>query len=416
MSAAIPPSPASALSLVRSHPVRLIPIDRIQIGHDVVEDRVFLSKYIAFLTGKAPTHETRLSLNSIRRGFWKHSPTGWNLVEDPVATRSLKETMSVIRLDSRPVLHLYENPNASDDKRFVCPDDVTIHAAYEALGISKVPVALMGRPRNLEESCLSLRCFPRHKNDFVALLDGLVSVTHDKVPSVLGGQKPTSAIVLSRLHLVLIETKEALKLFHEPGATTFHYHHTLYSFLLRAEDYIQAMGAILDMGKPLAAAGLLRSLYELLLVFYVDWLAPGHTFKYLQMASVVSEKSWEAMCEKWRKADLAAGTSTVNAKNIKDAHMRAFRLGCVVAERARISPLGEQFHRDIYRFLSDIVHHDFSMTARYAHTLDHGDDAVDQKDFVDTILHLSDVLVAALVTRIRADIGTAPQESPTVDS
>jgi hypothetical protein len=56
------------------------------------------------------------------------------------------------------------------------------------------------------------------------------------------------------------------------------------------------------------------------------------------------------------------------------------------------------------------------MTARYAHTLDHGDDAVDQKDFVDTILHLSDVLVAALVTRIRADIGTAPQESPTVDS
>lgn len=311
----------------------------------------------------------------------------------------------MVRLGSRPVLHLYENPNSEDTKRFVCSDDAVVHAVYEKLGLSKVPVALLARPRGLEESCLSVRCFPRNGKDPIPLLEGVVPVMHELVPSILGTEKRPVTESFERLLASLSDTKLALKRFHHPGSTTLHYHHTLYSVLHRGEECVEAMHLLIEGRKPLAAAALLRSLHELVLVFYVDWLAPEHICRYLQMASVRSEKQWEATCEQWRKADVAAGASPLEAKNIKDAHMRAFRLGSIVGERARLFPFGQEFQSDIYSFLSDIIHHDFSMAARYAHTLDHGDEAIYHGEVVHTILHLADVLVTAVVTRVRDDIG-----------
>lgn len=407
MPSLLPELSANPLVLVRSLPTQMIPIDQIKVPDGRAEDEIFLSKYKAFLLGKAPIHDTRVSLDHIRRGFWKKSQDGWVLMEDSISATDLSDAIDTIRLGSRPALHLYENPNPKDKKRFVCADDVVMHVAYERLGLSKVPVALMARPRDLEESCLSVRNFPRRGKAHVLLLDSVVPVTHKVVPSILGTNKPPIKDCLDRLLLALAQTKSALKRFHQPGSTTFHYHHTLYSVLLRAEDCVDSMKLLIAAGRPLTAAGLLRSLYELALVFYVDWLAPGQTHRYLQMASVVSEKEWEATCEGWRKADIAEGTSPVDAMNIKNAHMRAFRLGCVIGERARLFPLGERFQRDVYSFLSDVVHHDFSMTARYAHTLDHGDEAVYHEDVLQTIAHLADILVAAMVSRIQDDIGTS---------
>lgn len=401
---------ANPLALVRSLPTRLVPIDQIHSADDRVTDEIFLSRYKAFLLGKAVLHETRVSLELIRRGFWKKGLQGsWEFIEDPIDPEHLQEVIGMIRLGNRPALHLYENPNQSDSKRFVCSDDVITHAAYEKLGISKVPVALMAKPRNLEESCLSVRCFQRKGKGITALLEGLVPVTHEMVPSILGEDKPEVIEALSTLTEALSGLKEPLRSFHQPGAVTLHYHHTLYSVLFRAEECLDSMKLLISKGRILPAAALLRSLHELALVFYVDWLAPMQAYRYLQMASVTSEREWEATCELWHKEEIAAGTSPLVAKNIKDAHMRAFRLGSVVSERARIFPLGEDFHRDVYRFLSEVVHHDFSMTARYTHTLDNGDDAVYSTDVLNTITHLSDILVAAIVTRIRSDIGPIPE-------
>ena len=406
----LPELNANPLELVRSLPTRLIPIDQIKMPEGQPEDEIFRSRYSAFLQGKAPIHETRLSLNLIRRGFWKRTGSGWELKGDHSQDADIAYAVEMIRLGNRPVLHLYDNPNPDDSRRFVCTDDIVMLAAYETLGISKAPVALMAKPRDLDESCLSVRCFPRKGDNYVPLLEGVVPITHTLVPSILGASKPPTAECFDRLLLALEETKSAVKQFHQPGASTFHYHHTLYSVLLRAKDCIDSIRMLIAANKPLTAAGLLRSLHELALVFYVDWLAPGHTYKYLQMASVMSEKDWEKACESWRKADIAAGTSSLDAKNIKDAHMRAFRLGCVVGERARLFPLGEKFQRDIYSFLSNVIHHDFSMTARYTHTLDHGDEAVYHEDAMQTIIHLADILVAAIVTRIREDIGALPEQ------
>lgn len=414
MPVTVPQLSADPLALVRALPTQLIPLDQIKVLDGRVEDEIFLSRYLAFLRGKVPVHETRLSLHLIRRGFWKRSENGWELIADPISDSDLADATAMVRLGSRPVLHLYENPNPDDSKRFVCADDVVMHAAYERLGLSKVPVVLMAKPRDLEESCLSVRFFPLKGKGHVPLLDGVVPVTHEQVPSILGSNKPAIAESLVRLLHALAETKSALKLFHKPGAKTLHYHHTLYSVLLRAEECIESMRLLIDAKKLLAAAGLLRSLHELALVFYVDWLAPEQTYRYLQMASVQSEKQWEARCEEWRRADIAAGATLLEAKNIKDAHMRAFRFGSIVGERARLFPLGERFQSDVYSFLSDVIHHDFSMTARYAHTLDHGDEAVYNVDVVHTIIHLADILIAAVITRILDDIGNAQETLPSV--
>lgn len=401
---------ANPLSLIRSLPTRQIPVGQIKVRAGMVEDELFHSRYTAFLLGKTPMHETRLSLTLIRRGFWKRSNGEWALIENSFSDSDVAHAIAIVRLGSRPVLHLYENPNPADSKRFVCADDMVMHAAYERLGVSKVPVALMAKPRDLEESCLSVRCFPRKKGDPIPLLEGVVPLTHDQVPSILGSDKISTTESWDLLLLALAETKSALKRFHQPGSTNLHYHHTLYSVLLRAEESIDSMRLLIEARKPLPAAGLLRSLHELALVFYVDWLAPGQTYRYLQMASVKSEKQWEATCEEWLRADIAAGTSPLDAKNIKDAHMRSFRLGSMVGERARLFPLGERFQSDVYSFLSDVIHHDFSMTARYAHTLDHGDETVYHGDVVQTIVHLADFLIAAMITRIQADIGS-PHEA-----
>ena len=402
---------ANPLELVRALPTQLVPIDKIKRNPDKARDEIFLAKYRAFLKGRTPVHETRLTLSKIRRGFWKKEAQGWVLDGDEINRADLDYVIEIIRLGARPVLYVYETPHPQDEFRFICTDDTAIHAAYEQLGIVKVPVSVMARPKDLEESCLSVRHFPRGRRESIALLDGMVPVETRFVPSILGEKKPEITQSFSLLLAALSNAKQLVRDFHLPGSTKLHYHHTLYSVLLRAEDCVESMKLLVGSGKTLTAAGLLRSLHELALVFYVDWLAPGQTYRYLQMASVMNEKTWDECCSAWYKEDVAAGASPLEAKNIKDAHMRSFRLGSVVGDKARIFPLGEEFQRDIYSFLSDVIHHDFSMTARYAFTLDHGDDAIYHDDALDTIIHLSDILVGAIVSRVRDDVGSFQQSS-----
>lgn len=397
---------ANPLALVRTLPTKNVPTNQIKLNPNKPEDIIFLAKYKGYLAGKTSIHETRISLKKIRRGFWRKINEEWKLECDAINSENLDYMIQIIRLGDRPTIHLYENPNPLDNFRFVCTDDAVTHAAYEHLGISKVPAALMAKPRDLEESCLSIRHLPRGRGKSIPLLEGTIPVVSEMVPSILGPTKPSTEECFALLIASLATTKQLVRNFHLPGSTVHHYHHTLYSVLLRAEECIESMRLLVESDKSLTATGLLRSLHELALVFYVDWLAPSHTYRYLQIASVMTEKKWEESCISWQKEDIAEGASPIEARNLKDARMRSFRLASVVGERARIFPLGEKFQKDIYSFLSDVIHHDFSMTARYAFTLDHGDEAVYNEDILHTIIHLSDILVGAIVSRIRDDIGT----------
>lgn len=372
---------------------------------DLPRDDIFMSKYSAFLKGKATVHNTRTTLTSIRRGFWRPIGKEFELLDDTPPTKSIEHMKEMIRLGSRPTLHLYENPNKGDIARYVCTDDTATHAAYEALGISVVPTVLMGKPSGVEESCISVRSYRRGPNNWIALIEGVTPVTHKLVPSLVGKSPLPLHDSLSYLVNEIQTTKDQLRQFHTPGAIQFHYHHTLYSVLLRTEETISSILQLVESGQILVATSLLRPLYELTLTFYVDWLSPGHIYRYLQLASVMPEKNWLAHCDEEMRKLISSGLSAFDAKNIRDAHMRSYRLCSVVSEKARIFPFGEEFHRDIYSFLSDILHHDYSMNARYTHTLDHGDDAIYSSDAAASINHLTNILVSAIVTRIRNDIG-----------
>lgn len=403
----IPALSSNPLKVVRSLPTILIPVGKIKVREGLPEDEIFMAKYGAFLTGKTPIYNTRTSLSTIRRGFWKPSDKGFELLGDAPITEEVEQAKEMIRLGGRPALHLYENPNKEDLTRYVCADDTPVHAAYEALGITVVPTVLMGNPRDMEESCISVRSLRKAEKDWIALVDGVVPTVHNLVPSLLGLEPPPLRGSLTFLIEEIQTTKETLRKFHKPGAVKLHYHHTLYSVLLRAEETVASILQIAENGRVLIAAGLLRPLYELTLTFYVDWLSPGHIYRYLQLASVMTEREWQAQCDDEVRGLVARGASALDAKKIRDAHMRAYRLCSVVAEKARLFPFGESFHQDIYSFLSDIMHHDFSMNARYTHTLDHGDEAVYVEDASASLIHLADILVAAIVSRIRSDIGIA---------
>lgn len=392
-------------SVIRSFPATSIPLNKILVRDDIPEDKIFVSKYQSFLRGKSPIHQTRVSISKIRRGLWQSLEGKWKLIHVEPSEKDIGYLVAMIRSGERPALHLYDNPNPHDECRFICSDDLPTHAAYEKLGIKMAPVALMGKPRELEESSLSIRSFPRGKKEPIALLDGTVPVAHELVPSLLGSTRPNIIESLKILQEAVEKTKKKLRHFHQSGPTAHHYHHSLYSVLLRTSENLEGMQTLIETGKILPAAALLRSLYELALVFYIDWLAPSLTHKYLKMASAVTESEWEEQCELWRKEDVAAGTSSLDSKNIKDAHMRGIRLACIVIERARLFPLGIGFHKDVYRFLSDVVHHDFSMTARYVHALEGGDQAIYYEDVQKSISHLTDIIVAAMITRIQGDIG-----------
>jgi hypothetical protein len=408
-----PPNLSSnALEIVRAFPVIFAPLDQIKIPDGRPTDEIFVGKYTSFLRGKAAIHHTRLALAKIRRGFWRPIGGHFVLLEDKPPEDDVVYTRDLIRLGSRPALHIYENPNKDDGIPFVCADDGAVHAAYEQLRVLVVPVALMGKPRDLDESCISVRSLPKGPNEWIALMDGVVSVTHTTVPSILGLEKPDLSTSLSRLLGSIQELKIRLKHFHKAGAVTFHYHHSLYSVLLRTEEHISSIKILTEAGMHLIAASLLRPLYELMLTFYVDWLSPSHTYRYLQLASVMTERQWEATCDIEVKDLVSRGLSPADARKIKKAHMQGFRLCSVVAEKARIFPYGEKHHRDIYSFLSDLLHHDFSMNARYTHTLDHGDEAVFHQDATKTILYAADIFVAAILSRIDSDIGSIQPELP----
>jgi len=346
-----------------------------------------------------------MPLDRIKPGFWRPSNSVFEYICDDVPDDDVRFMEDFIRLGDRSALHIYPNPNKSDPFDFVCPDDVAVHRAYESLGIRTPPVLLIGKPESLNESSIGIRQYKCTCNSTTAHIDGIVSVTHKTVPSILGTDRPDHATALIRLIEVVESTKEKVKSFHRGGMATHHYHHTLYSVLLRAQESLNAINLLFEHGLYLNAASLVRTLYELALTFYVDWIAPTQMYRYLQLAAVMSEREWKKRCEETYLEQIRAGLSAYDAKRLKDTKMFGFRLVSVVAEKARLFPLGLEHHKDLYSFLSDITHHDFSMTARYTATLEHGDESVFNEDAASTTIYCADLFTAAIVARVLDDVG-----------
>lgn len=408
-----PISSSNPLKIIRSLPLIEIPSNLISIRDDIPEDPIFESKYAAFVEGRTNVHHTRMSISCIRKGFWRSHALGFDLVEERVRRDDIEHVKGMIWFGNRPALFIYENPNKGDSFSYVCTDDIPVHAAYEELGISMVPVVLMGKPRNLQESAVTVKAIPIHGKGHIELIDGTTTVEQKTFKNLLHVSNISLSETLSILVAKIEKVKNRLKDFHKPANTTYHYHQSLYSVLVRTKEQVESIKLLADSGKLLVAASLLRPLHELALTFYIDWLMPTHMYRYLQFASVMSLDKWKDFCEKEKRQRISEGVSKSDANKIVASHTKAFALCSGVVEKARIFPFGENYHKRIYSLLSDIVHHDFSMTARYADTLDHGDDMVFNGNLAQTISRVAHATVSSILTRVQSDTGAVPVCSET---
>ena len=85
--------------------------------------------------------------------------------------------------------------------------------------------------------------------------------------------------------------------------------------------------------------------------------------------------------------------------------MYQYKLVKSTLEKTRLSPFGEPFYKGVYSFLSDIVHHDFSMVARYQNSLEHGDGSVDDADIRESIVRMVDAYIGWMIMWLKDDIG-----------
>ncbi|UVE69794.1 hypothetical protein L2Y90_24070 [Burkholderia pyrrocinia] len=402
-----PIASSDPLKVIRSTPLVEIPLNKITIRDDIPDDPIFDSMYIAFLRGKTNVHYTRVSISKIRRGFWQPCASGFNLIEENIERKNINYIKSLISSGNRLSLFIYENQNKTDNYQYICSDDLPVHAAYEELGITVVPVVLMGKPKNLEESAFTVRSIPVGNGEVTASVEGATPVLRDSFQNILQSPNLPLSDALLGLSKEIERTKIDLRLFHKNSSDAIHYHHSLYSVLVRAKEQIDSIRIISENGNLMVAASLLRPLHELALVFYIDWLMPSHIYKYLQLTSLMSLNEWEKRCEAERKGLISSGTSKNSAARIKSANVNMFRLCSTVSEKARIFPYGNEYHKGIYSFLSDMIHHDFSMTARYLDTMEHGDNSVFIGNVSKTIQHIAHGTISLIISRIRSDIGIA---------
>lgn len=123
------------------------------------ENRIFLKKYVDFLTGKSNAYITRISLSKIKPGFYKRHNNQWIYVLDKINKAHLELIIQNIRIGNRLPLHLYHNLNNKCPYTFICSDDVVIYEAYKTLGIEKVPAIVLGSKKYLEESAFVQKKF-----------------------------------------------------------------------------------------------------------------------------------------------------------------------------------------------------------------------------------------------------------------
>lgn len=370
------------------------------------EDEIFLKKYIDFLTGKSNIYITRISLSRIKPGFYKRHNNKWQHIIDDVNKEHLAMMIRDIRCGNRPSLHLYKNLNKKCSFDFVCPDDVVVYEAYKTLGINKVPSILLGSKQGLEESAFVQKRFADIGNDSTYLIYSTIYVNQKTYSSLLGSNTNISTLDgIAQLEEYFKQLKLDLQKFHEACSSEIHYHEIMYSFLIRIEEMLKSIKILVTDGLIFQATCILRSLYELSLNFYVSWLSPYDMTHMLQISSIFSELEWTKICESRYREQLSNNLSQEFADAIKKTKLYQYNFVNKVIEKARLSPLGEIFYLETYTFLSDIVHHDFSMSARYKSALEHGDEVIYDADILTSILRLTEISASIVYTRIKDDIG-----------
>jgi hypothetical protein len=368
-------------------------------------DPIFSDLSLKSFRGECSIASTRVSISRITPGFLRYdSEKNIQHIQDAINGEYVLRIVACIRGGERPVLVIYKNRLPSQVE-FLCPDDIHIYEAYRLVGIKKVPVIILDlQESDLEEAAIY--------SSYCETPDGYISYIHrvskpnfDSVEAFLGSSPPESFDTAANILVdQIMPVIERLRLFHLDGIVDLHYHHTLSSVLYRLSQTIRGMQILINKELYYQALILLRAMYELALNFYIDWIAPEIVGPLLQLSAVTSKREWLEERRAYYEEKRVDGWDDLTIRILQGADNRAYDLVSKVSEKARVNPLSEK-HAGLYSHLSRIAHQDFTMTARYAHTLQDALDSRDDKSLLRSIIVLTDVLTAQVVERVVADTG-----------
>ncbi|RXF00437.1 DUF5677 domain-containing protein [Pseudoalteromonas sp. PS5] len=390
--------------LNRNWPSVEVPISEIKVDESELVDRLVPEKYSKFIQGKLKLYFSRLSIDKIKPGCYVPTKEGLVYKYKKPVQEKIEVVKQSIRNGSRPLLYLYPSILKGDDS-FLCSDDLCAYNAYIELGITIPPVAIYASKRNLDEACYIMKGYS-DKSGFGQYVDGFV-YHHQRINSTLLEEKQevSPKVLFETLINRVKETSQNLKRFHVESSIDFHYHHTVFSILKRAEESLESISILFEKEFYLSAASVTRTLYETALNFYIDWLSPDIIYKHLQLASITSDSERKEAYKLIEKTQIEKGMSKANVARKKDALKRCDYLATTVYEKAKMFPIATDIHQKIYSTLSKVTHHSFSINELEFKGLNDKKSDTSYNDIIITIIFITDIAVSKIIEACNGDIG-----------
>ena len=375
----------------RAPELSYIPVSRIKADASFRHDRLFTALYKQHVLGNLKSAFTRIEADKITTGFAERE-NGLTVNHTQIKPENVALFENLIRRGARPAVYLYWSPLVLDGKKYVCPDDEDLLAAYRKLGIGVVP-ALILRPNS--SPSLEGAVWIEKKAKYVDL-DRCVGAKVETYAMFFGTSDPEFSDLIEGLVHICAKTRESVKKFHLEGAHETQYHQMLHAILLRHERALDSIRRLVDLRRVEHAEIIARVAYEAFLNFYLDWLSPEFFGPRLQLLAKIREN----------KIFLSI------SDNDNDVRVALKSLGNLVnlfektLEKARLSPLGEYFYRNFYPKSSFISHQYYSNIELEADDFSE-EYPLDRTSQITQLGRWLDAITAALVSRIRNEVGVS---------
>jgi hypothetical protein len=337
--------------LRRRHHYELVDPESLHIP-EFEADPQFMDLWGKAVHGVIPVTYTRLDPTRIAAGFLRNVGDLTPVRDPPLDARDVDALRADIRRGSRPPIVVYEVEGNSAFS-YVCSDDEAALEAYRSLGVSRVPVHLLGTPTHaLDDACLEHRGDGGIRFNLVAE----VAATRRRPLVLKVGEALLVREFFDRACVELDAVIADLRAFHLPGGDV-HYHETLMSTLIRAKRAVKAIASLLKAHDFEIAVLVCRALYELSLSHYVDWVAPETIGPVMVNAARIPERDTKRYVEAAGDRLAAEGHDPSAVVGFKAGVNRLFALVRRVARKAGLAP-GANDHPSIYHELSIFAHHD----------------------------------------------------------
>lgn len=183
-----------------------------------------------------------------------------------------------------------------------------------------------------------------------------------------------------------------------------HYHHMIFSALLRAKETLMAIDLLIRENLWYQALSLLRVLYEIHLNFYFDWLQPESNYRHLAAAAVFNGSMLDKQKSSTKNQLISEGLSAQAAEDQANRVWNPVKIASTVAEKAKLPKVGILYHKDIYGFLSQVSHQNFEIASLHANRFDDEKFLMVEKDLKLTYLRFMDLIVSEFAAAVSDDL------------